>query len=310
MSNVESDWIDATATLSDGRKLGYVAYGEPTGAPVFHFHGALTSRWEGFWIRDAARAAGVRLITVDRPGVGASSFAPGRRITDWPRDVAQLAAHLSIERFSVMGVSGGGPYALACAAALPEQVRRVALIAGAAPLSNPEVFALMSARQRMVLGRMMHSPRALAGFIFGLKCMPDLLRVLVLGAFLGGLSPADYKLVTDPAIGRAKRLLPAVAGLAPFGATVDGPAWDGHLHSMPWGFELSSVRVPVDLWYAEDDRIVSAAMGRWLAPRLAQAHTHYLPDDGHLSLIIARAGEYLADLASAMRSPEPVPAAS
>jgi pimeloyl-ACP methyl ester carboxylesterase len=210
--------------------------------------------------------------------------------------VTHLAAHLGLERFSLLGVSGGGPYALACAAALPDRVRRVALVAGAAPLSDPEVFALLSARQRLVLGSMIGSLRLLRGFVWGLSRLPDLMRVLVLGAALGGLSPADLRLIRSQEIARQKRRLPADASNAPFGRTPDGPAWDGHLHSRPWGFDLASIRVPVDLWYADDDRIVPARMGRYLAGRLPVTTARFLPDDGHISLIIGKAAEYLRAL--------------
>lgn len=296
------DYLDATATLADGRRLGYAIFGDPAGLPVVHFHGALMSRWEGFWLHAPARAAGVRLISVDRPGIGNSDMAPGRRVSDWPRDVEQLAAHLSLPRFTVLGVSGGGPYALACAAALADRVRRVLLVAGAAPLAEPEVFALMSRRQRTVLGAMMGRPRLMRSFIFALKCMPDLIRVLVLGAALGGLSPADLRLVKNPELAKAKQAMPACARQAPFGASVDGPAWDGHLHSIPWGFELSAVRVTVDLWYADDDRIIPPTMGRWLAARLPARETRVFPDDGHISLIIGRAAEYFAALVQSARA--------
>jgi pimeloyl-ACP methyl ester carboxylesterase len=296
------EWTDAVTTLADGRKLGHVSYGSPDGLPVFHFHGALTSRWEGFWLHRAARACGVRLVTVDRPGIGVSDFVVGRRIADWPRDVAQLADRLGFGPFAVIGVSGGGPYALACAAAMPERVKRVALVAAAAPLHDRSVVALMSTRQQWILRPMIDKLPMLRSVIFGLKCMPPLLRVLALGAVLGGLSPADLKLVRGEELRREMKLLPLESFSAPFGTSVQGPAWDGHLHGHPWGFDLSSITSPVDLWYAEDDRIIPAAMGRWLAERLPGARANYFADDGHLSLIIGRAPEYIGPLAAALRA--------
>jgi pimeloyl-ACP methyl ester carboxylesterase len=296
---MSASWTDGVATLADGRKIGFVDYGDPAGRPAFHFHGALTSRWEGFWLGDAARACGVRLISVDRPGIGNSCLKPGRCIADWPSDVAEIATHFGWDRFSIVGVSGGGPYALACAAALPERVERVLLIAGAAPLSDPAVFALLSARQRMTLGRLIHSPKMLRAVVFALSVMPQFARVLALGATLGGLSSADLRTIRSPEVAAAVKRMPPEAAQAPFGSSVDGAAWDGHLHSHPWGFTLESIRVPVTLWYAEDDRIVPARMGRWLASRLPVNTAHFLPDDGHISLILGRAAEYLRELGAA-----------
>ncbi len=122
-----------TIPLSDGRSLAYAEYGDPRGRPVFFFHGTPGSRF--FRPADEiTRNMGVRLITADRPGYGLSTFQPGRRILDWPSDITQLADHLGINRFAVAGHSGGGPYVLACAAALPERVSAAALVAAAGPV--------------------------------------------------------------------------------------------------------------------------------------------------------------------------------
>ena len=99
-----------TIRLRDGRLLGYAEYGVPEGKPVLHFNGFPGTRFEASLIADAAARVGVRLIGVDRPGMGLSDFQPGRRILDWPDDVLELADALGLERFAVMGVSGGGPF--------------------------------------------------------------------------------------------------------------------------------------------------------------------------------------------------------
>ena len=286
-------------TLPGGRRLGYAGFGDPAGLPVLHFHGALTSRWEGFWLDVAARAHGLKLVSLDRPGVGTSDFAPGRTLLDWPRDVAVLADALGLDRFAVVGISGGGPYALACAHAMPARVTRVALIAGAAPLSDPAVFAQLSLRQRMSVGRLIRSPRVLHTVLRGLRALPPFLRMFAVTAVLGGLSSADLRTVRSADITERFKLLPKEAAQAPFGLDASGPMWDGHLHSQPWGFALADIRTPVDLWYAEDDRIVSARMGRWLAGVLPDVHPRFLPDDGHLSLILGKADDYLGALRAA-----------
>src|SRR5262245_28275027 len=98
-----------TLTLDDGRILAWDEHGEPGGFPVCFFHGAPGSRVLFPGMADAAATAGVRLLALDRPGCGRSSFQPGRRIADWPADVTTVADHLSLDRFAVCGVSGGGP---------------------------------------------------------------------------------------------------------------------------------------------------------------------------------------------------------
>src|SRR5512142_3400638 len=109
-------------TLRDGRTLAYLEVGPATGSPVFHFHGHGSSPLEALALADAAGRARVRLIALDRPGIGFSSPRSGDRLLDWPADVAEAADRLSIARFAVQGMSAGAPYALACAHALPGRV--------------------------------------------------------------------------------------------------------------------------------------------------------------------------------------------
>ena len=123
-----------TFTLPDGRALGFSEYGHPTGFPIVFFHGWPSSRLEGYAVDKLARGRGVRFLCLERPGFGISTFQPHRRITDYPADVAAFARHLELKRFAVLGASGGGPYALACAKALPrEMLSAVGVCAGAPP---------------------------------------------------------------------------------------------------------------------------------------------------------------------------------
>jgi pimeloyl-ACP methyl ester carboxylesterase len=108
---------DGTIKLGDGRALAYAEYGDPVGRPVFYFHGFPGSRLEAALADSAASSVSMRLVAVDRPGYGRSDFKPRRRILDWPEDVSELARELAIDRFSVLGVSGGGPYGIPSARA-------------------------------------------------------------------------------------------------------------------------------------------------------------------------------------------------
>lgn len=139
-----------TFHLPDGRVLGYAEYGSLSGTPLFFFHGFPSSRLEARGLDQIARKRNIRVIAPDRPGFGLSTFCPHRRITDWPADVQALARHLNLgaappsllspesdsyhPRFAVLGGSGGGPYALACAYALPQEtLSAVGILAGAPP---------------------------------------------------------------------------------------------------------------------------------------------------------------------------------
>ncbi|KAI0965766.1 Alpha/Beta hydrolase protein [Xylaria arbuscula] len=123
-----------TLKLPDGRVLGFAEYGSPTGKPVFFFHGFPSSRLEAEGILKLAYRPDLRIIAPERPGFGLSTFNPHHRITDYPADVHALATHLGLPRFAILGGSGGAPYALACARALPaEMMSAVGLLAPAAP---------------------------------------------------------------------------------------------------------------------------------------------------------------------------------
>lgn len=108
-------------TLSDGRVMGYVLYGTQGGYSVFYLHGLPGCRLSGVFFDDPGKRLGARVIAVERPGIGISSPQPGREIKDHVSDIQELAEHQHIDSYGIIGVSGGGPYALACAYHLPEQ---------------------------------------------------------------------------------------------------------------------------------------------------------------------------------------------
>src|SRR5512136_1886359 len=123
--------------LPDGRKLSYAEYGDPQGIPVFFFHGFPGSRYDGEYSGQVAAEMGIRLIAPDRPGMGYSDFQPNRLLLDWPADVCRLADSLGLDKFGVLGYSGGGPHALACAHRIPERLTTVGVMAGVGPVTEP-----------------------------------------------------------------------------------------------------------------------------------------------------------------------------
>jgi pimeloyl-ACP methyl ester carboxylesterase len=122
---------DHTIHLHDGRTLGYAEYGVPEGKALFYF-GA--SRREARFLAEQATQAGVRLIGIDRPSMGLSGFQAGRQLLDWPADVVELADCLQLDRFAIVGVSGGGPYALACAYTIPDRLIVCGVVSGVGPV--------------------------------------------------------------------------------------------------------------------------------------------------------------------------------
>lgn len=130
--NSGGDEIEHRIQLTDGL-LACLELGDSRGVPVFYCHGFPGSRFEARLAAGAARRLGIRVLAPDRPGLGASTYLTGCTIGDWAADVTELADRMALERFALLGVSGGGPYALACAARILQRVRAVAVVAGMAP---------------------------------------------------------------------------------------------------------------------------------------------------------------------------------
>jgi len=302
--------MDATATepaaatghsviLSDGRRLGYAEYGDLAGRPVIYCHGFPTSRLEPCLIGAVAEEAGVRLIAPDRPGYGLSDFQPGRRILDWPRDVLELADILGLGGFAVIGMSGGGPYALACAHACACRVSATAIVCGLGPLCEPELLCEMAphARLGMALSRR-------AAWVL------DLIVRLQMKAggrwdpqrFIGLLAPSLRE--ADAAV-IAREWVQREFADAVHESVRNGPrgvVWDLRLYSQPWGFDLEETCAKVILWQGEDDTIVPASHGRYLARRLPNCDARFIADEGHFSLAMNYADEVLSELAGAQAS--------
>ena len=133
--------MTATITTSDGRTLAYCEWGDPAGLPVFSLHGTPGSRLSRHPDEDVYRQSGVRVITYDRPGYGASTRHPGRRVADASADVAAIADALGLQRFAVFGGSGGAPHSLACGALMPDRVTRCASVVGPAPFGDEGLSA-------------------------------------------------------------------------------------------------------------------------------------------------------------------------
>ncbi len=283
--------IDEALTLRDGRRLGYAEYGDADGDPGFYFHGHPGSRLEAQVAHEAAAERGIRIIALDRPGYGRSDFQPGRRILDWPADVAEAADSLRMREFSVLGASGGGPYALACGYRIPARVTRVGVVSGVGPYSAPHATEGMRWQNRV-------------GFKLGAR-FPFLARLImrsmarqvrrspgrVVEAVARAMSGVDAETVRRPEV---RRVLAEVITEA-FRQGHQGAALDGVLLGRPWGFDLGEIKVPVYLWQGEADVLVTPAMGRYQAEQIPNCRAQFFPGEGHL-LVVDRIAEILDEL--------------
>jgi len=278
--------LERTVHLSDGRALRVLEAGDPDGKPVFVLHGQPGSRLlYDRHVQDATRR-GIRLIGHDRAGYGGSTRKPGRGIADEAADVRAIADELKLDRFAVWGHSAGGAPALACAALLPDRVVAAASLAAVAPYpaegldwpegmgeSNITDFTMMledrpawEAKSTAEAAAMAHAtPEDVAQFLASL------------------LSDVDRRALTNEVAGYfAEEVREGMR------AGVGGSLDDQLSQVAPWGFELSSIRVPLQYWHGEHDKFVPFSHGQWLAARLPRAEIHLQPEDGHVTLFTAR----------------------
>ncbi len=286
--------VAAPLILADGRRLGHALYGADDGRPVIYFHGLPGSRLECQLIDAAAKAAGIRVIAPERPGYGQSSPRPADTLLGDTRDIASLADALALERFAVIGVSGGAPCALACAYAMPERVTQVTLVAGLGPLQVHELRADMRASLRLLIRAATARP-GLFSLTFG--------RPL---AFLGHHWPGLLirlmaALNGDPdrrTLLRASTLRNFAPSLRACFAQGDrGGLRDLRQYRDDWGFQLTGIVQPVHLWHGQRDPVVPLSHGRYLHAQIPRSKLELIAEAGHFSLPIDYQRQILAMVA-------------
>ncbi len=265
----------------DGRQLAWAEYGEPTGSPVFYFGGGDSSRLEGISLADAARSMRARIIAPDRPGFGDSDSAPGRRLVDWPRDVAAIADHLGIQNFSVIGLSGGGPHALVTAWALPDRVDRLVVVASA-PLPALEMEGKDVALPfRMISGLTRYAPWAMRFVLKDQMKMASTSPSKLLKRTQGGVEAPDASWLSED---RGGALFAASMRLA-YRNGVEGSLAEHRLYRTDWGFSLSEIRTPASFFIGNQDALASRIVNEKMAALVPKASLVIVADEGHLSLI-------------------------
>ena len=270
--------------LPDGRFLDLDVSGPEDGIPLVFHHGTPGSVRQFRAIQRAAHDRGLRLVTFSRPGYGASTRQPGRRVVDAVGDVAAVLAHLGARRCLVAGWSGGGPHALATGARLPEQVAGVLCIAGVAPYDSEGLSFLDGMGQQNIdeFGLALKGEEAIRpsheaeaahlrnadadGLIEGLATLlPDVDRAALTAEF-----------GEDMAANFAEALRTGV----------DGWVDDDLAFVAPWGFTLDEIAVPTFVWQGSEDLMVPFAHGQWLANHVPGATAHLQQGEGHLSISV------------------------
>jgi pimeloyl-ACP methyl ester carboxylesterase len=281
----------------DGRTIEAVDEGDPDGTLVVFHHGSPGAAVPFAPFGRAAAERGIRLVTISRAGFGDSSRDEGRSVASAAGDAAAVADHLGAEGFLTMGWSGGGPHALACAALLPDRVLAAATIAGVAPYDAQGLdwTAGMGEDNQIEYPLAARDPDEL------LRWMGP--HVEALGAVKPGEIVSELRsLISEVDEAEVTGALGELMATSFHRAFRAGPwGWfdDDLAFVRPWGFELSSIGVPVSVWQGQQDLMVPFAHGQWLVEHIPTARPRLRPDDGHLSLAFGSIGEIFDDLLEA-----------
>ena len=278
--------------LSDGRSLSFARFGDPSGKPVFYFHGFPGSRLEPQSNHDAFLKAGIQLLALDRPGIGHSTRKNKRKLLDWPDDVVEVAKILKLEKFSILGVSGGGPYALACARAIPGYLNKVTVACGLGPIDAPNATSGMMLSNRVLFRYGKFFPPVLHLSTFLMVRQLSSKPAKGLKKFVEGLPEPD-RLVLSKTDAQDFVAASAVEGVRQGSAPL---LEEIGIYSRSWGFKLEDLNVPVSLFQGEVDIDVPASMARHQASLIPDCEINLYPNDGHFSLLVNHIDEIIASL--------------
>ncbi|KAJ5443944.1 uncharacterized protein N7458_007816 [Penicillium daleae] len=285
--------------LSDGRVLGYAEFGSLNNdaTTILSFHGWPGSRLESAIFHSAASELDVRIIGIDRPGIGLSSPQPKRKLLDWPADVRELVRHLKLERYFIIGVSAGGPHALACAHEPAENE-----LLGVGIVSSPGPWALGTKGLRIDLKVTLNA----------VAYAPWLVRYIMNSKFVKFAQDSDPTKLDQMMKSQMKKMPSADLAFAEkypekmdimiaavresFKQGANTNVRDGQMLTSEWGFDLQKIKVQkVLIWHGTEDLNVPVSRGRYLAEHIPRAVLKEYEGDTHVT-IHEHAAEMLRDL--------------
>jgi pimeloyl-ACP methyl ester carboxylesterase len=278
--------------IGSGRRLSVAGFGDPRGTPVLFLHGWPGSRLQAGVLEASALRHGAWILAPDRPGLGRSDPAPGRTISGFCADVRAVLDRFGIPRISVIGLSGGAPYAAACAATIPERIGRVALVSGSGPIARYDISKAISTRD---------------GVLYYLELRLSLVLTQTMSKTWKAFAVAPEKSLENWA-----RFTPTPDSILlnrpdfqkayirdyfeAFSQGVAGQVTEGLLLAQPWDFELSDVRKEVHVFHGEADVSVPLEIAQYVHEQIADSTLHVFANEGHISLITERADTILTTL--------------
>lgn len=274
--------LNQTIRLSDGRKMGFNEYGVENGKPLFYFHGSPSARNEFNLFGNEAilEKLNVKLIAPDRPGSGFSDFQNNRHFLDWPKDVVALANHLELEKFSILGYSGGGPYAAVCSYAIPNRIGKVGIVSGTAPFTEPHLTDGINLNSLQFMELSYQKPWLSRTILRMMKLITYLAPGKMIANAMASLPEPDQLTVAIPEVKNGFiAMLQEALRHGPRGAS-----YDTRLMVSAWDFDPSQIIIPVHLWHGEADQNAPVVMGRFMEKVIPQSIGKFYPGEGHLSL--------------------------
>lgn len=280
--------LNQTLQLANGRTLGFAEYGVPERAPILYFHGNPGSRLE-LSLFDSLDTVlthlNLRIIAVERPGIGLSDFQPGRRFVDWPVDVAEFADKvLNMDRFNLLTYSAGGPFGVVCALKIPERLEKVTLVSSPCPFNEPGALEGVGPA---IYWKSARIHPLLTGLILrmagGSTKLPPPEQA--------GMAHVDYDLIA-----KLENFYPRfIAATFVEGCRrgTRGPAYEASVYVKDWGFSVKDIRKKIDLWHGGQDMNAPLHHMRWLEQRLPEKEIHLFPDEGHVTLLYRHMEEIL-----------------
>ena len=279
--------LNASFKLKDGRLLGYSDIGDPHGFPIFYFHGFPGSRLQATDFHEIAHGKHCRLIGIDRPGQGLSSPNKQQTLLSWADDISEFSDHLKIDKFSIIAHSGGLPFALACAHAIPERISHVALVSGMPPTTMPE------ANIGMPFG--LRSVNVLARNVPGIPWLLMQMQRKIL------LKPAVFEKVLQQVpepdrviCGDSFQMNKMILALQEaFKQGVDGAAREFRLILNEWGFNMENIHTPISIWQGKLDKQVLVSHAEIYKRKLPNSTLHLFDNESHVSTLYNHMAEII-----------------
>lgn len=288
-------YSESTLQLKSGRQMGYAESGDPNGMPMIFCHSLFSSRYQQPFDETLLVRQGIRWIVPERPGYGLSDPCDDYSLLDWPNSVEQLADHLKLENFDVMGYSIGGAYAQACALQLPDRVNKLGLIASLGPVKGLAPLRDMTLQSRFFLMMGCYVPGCIKNLLQGMNKVSWKDPLLVYERLLTSLSESEQKFIVQPKI---KAVIEADL-LECFAHDTAGLSMDLSIACRPWGFDPATINSKIWLWHGMQDKMIPHTMNEALAA-IPSCQARYIADAGHVE-ILNNWQEILSDFSSKPR---------